>query len=288
MPPADDAINCPVCTSTTREYCTKQRAGKSWLIRQCSACGHGFVANRPTLEELSEYYGGMQSSQPRIRPTTVALERRSDCRAIAQRVAALTNERGRTLDIGAGGGGFSYHLAQQGFGPVVLNDMDPQSEAVTSLIPRSEFRAGAFEDIDDPGPFSAIIMSQVLEHALDPLDWLRRSRALLSERGVLAIAVPNFRGLYHIFGTRDPFLIPPSHLNYFTPKSLGLALEQCGLEPMKMESRSEMTVGTGRENSAVSMKRRVIGRAWNTVSWMLNPTRFGIILCAFARPRSPA
>ena len=63
-------------------------------------------------------------------------------------------------------------------------------------------------------------MSHVLEHSLQPLDWLKHAWKLLSDDGILAIALPNFGGVYRFLGERDPWIIPPVHLQFFTPRSL--------------------------------------------------------------------
>src|SRR5205807_7246343 len=112
-------------------------------------------------------------------------------------------------------------------------------------------------ELPDRGPFAAIGMSQVLEHALDPMGWLRHARQLLIPGGVLVIAVPNFSGVYRLLGKRDPFLMPPIHLNYFTPKSLRLAFEAAGLSTVVMQSRSLMAMRNG--TGARSMIRRMAG-----------------------------
>lgn len=70
----------------------------------------------------------------------------------------------------------------------------------------------------DRGPFSAIVMSQV-----SSTRWTRWTGSnvpprVLSPKGVLAVAVPNFGGIYSFLGARDPFLIPPVHLNFFYTK----------------------------------------------------------------------
>ena len=72
-------------------------------------------------------------------------------------------------------------------------------------------------------------MSHVLEHSLRPLDWLAHAAKLLSPDGILAIAIPNFGGIYRFLGERDPWIIPPVHLQFFTPRSLRRALESSGL-----------------------------------------------------------
>src|SRR6185436_16557697 len=132
---------------------------------------------------------------------------------------------------------------------------DPRARCAVERVPGSTFYACTFEDLTDPGPYDAIVMSHVLEHALDPAAWLGRARALLAPGGVLAIALPNFGGVYRLLGSRDPFIIPPVHLNYFTARSLGLALRAAGLEPTWTGSCS--TVNTGDPTRLLRRVRRL-------------------------------
>lgn len=276
---------CPICGSPTRAFCRRRTSGRDWQVDQCRRCGHGFVSNRPTLEELVAIYGEDGEEPPEMPLTEDDLRRARDCGDLARCIAAVTDERGTTLDIGCGGGGFSYHLAQLGFKPNVLNDLSPAGGRAVKYLPDAEFHQCAFEELDHPGPFSVIVMSQVLEHTLDPADWLERSRRLLSPGGVLAIAVPNFAGVYHLLGARDPFIIPPRHLNYFTPRSLRLAMEQAGLEVMTMDSRSRIKISGHYRPRGIAM-RRVIANVWNAASGVLDRTARGVILRAYARPRA--
>lgn len=250
-------------------------------MHRCKTCGHGFVSNRPDLASLTDANADASTTQSLGSFRREAYETCNDARDVVNTISRYAALRGRSLDIGAGSGTFSYFLSKIGFHPTLL-DLDPRVAQATQVIPHSEFRLGTFETFEDPGPFAAILMSQVLEHALDPKLWLARSRELLAPSGLLAIAVPNFGGVYRILGTRDPFLIPPVHVNFFTPCSLRLAIEGSGLRLLRMESRSGVSVGTGLRGNVRKM--------WNAGSRLvLDRTVRGIVLLAFARkePEQP-
>jgi len=269
--PSSDA--CPICGGATRPGYTIAALGRDWHIRSCARCGHGFVANRPNPSELAEFYKShpeqLGSSHPAPTPPPSALQ-------IAGAIASLTSLRGRSLDVGCGSGDFSVALQQQGFTPT-LTDWSPEVLKLQPHFPRGKCYHCAFEDLQDKGPYDAILMSQVLEHALDPLDWLRRARDLLSPGGVLAVALPNFAGVYRLLGRRDPFLIPPFHLNYFSPASLRRGFESAGLSPVRMRSSSELCTDN------LTDPRRLIRATLNTLSRPLDLTARGIVLRGYAR-----
>ena len=267
---------CPVCGSGSVPYCEKAAYESVWAINRCRSCGHGFVVNRPSLEALGRIYSGDESHHPTGGGGAPPPDHKL---GLIERLVRLSHDRGDSLDVGSGNGEFSIQLAKHGYRPVLI-DLDPR-QAMARHVPNSEFHLAVFETFTYPRPFSAIVMSQVLEHALDPLKWLRHARELLGEKGVLAVALPNFGGLYRLLGRRDPMLIPPLHLNYFTPRSLRLAFEAAGLTPVAFDSSSHVV--TSRSDRTFSLKRRVIARIWNAGSGVFDRTARGITLHGYAR-----
>ena len=142
----------------------------------------------------------------------------------------LRRAPGQLLDIGAGRGDFSLAARQQG---LAVTALEVQRDEIISLraIDGVEVIPAIFEDFAAlPGAFDYIVMSQVLEHAADPRGFVAKAAALLSAGGVLAIALPNFDSVWRrLAGTRDPYFIPPEHLNHFNRRSLRRVCEQCGL-----------------------------------------------------------
>jgi 2-polyprenyl-3-methyl-5-hydroxy-6-metoxy-1,4-benzoquinol methylase len=262
--------HCPICDGSTAHHCRKG----SFEIRRCTICGHGFVANRPTLA-VSVQANADESTRHHLGDFTIeSYVRHRDARSLAATAARFARLRGDALDIGSGDGSFSYHLFRRGFRPVML-DLDPRAAQACRHMPGSRFYRETFESFTPGGTFAAIVMSQVLEHAEDPMAWLAKARSLLADGGVLAVALPNFAGIYRLRGASDPFLIPPVHLNFFTPSSLVRAMQKCGLRLLKLHTVSGVSL-PGRPG---------LQRMLNGMLLPLNATRCGIMLRAFATPR---
>ena len=79
------AVSCPICTGESRTYCAKHSHGHDWEIRECPACGHGFVSNRPDLGLLREIYAS-EKHQEMPEQTEEALRGAIDARRIAARI----------------------------------------------------------------------------------------------------------------------------------------------------------------------------------------------------------
>jgi 2-polyprenyl-3-methyl-5-hydroxy-6-metoxy-1,4-benzoquinol methylase len=271
---------CPICNCKVDIVTTKESYGRIWTIRRCLDCGHGFVEDRPTHGFLSEIYSN-DSSHHAMSDTHSRLKKPSRVHdRTTAKICSLTRGRGFSLDIGSGSAIRSLSLHKHGFSPVMI-DLDPRARRAANRVPNGIFQYCSFEDFMCDKPFSVILMSHVLEHALYPIQWLDRARQMLSQQGVLAVLLPNFTGVYRLLGSHDPFLLPPVHLNFFSPRSLKLAFQMAGLRPVAFETRSY--VPTQHQIRKFSMFRKVMGHAWNLLSKPLDFTPWGIILHGYAK-----
>jgi SAM-dependent methyltransferase len=275
-------MSCPICGSPAKAYCHKRAVERDWEVAKCVSCGHGFVVNRPDLSLLKDLYAAQAAVAPgHTHESSVEyFDSRPDS---ARDIVRLTHLRGRSLDVGSGDGTISYHLKKHGFRPLMI-DVSEWARRQASCVPGGSYRMAAFEDLDDPGPFDVIVMSQVLEHALEPVQWLNKASRLLAPGGVLAVGVPNFGGVYRVLGDRDPFIAPPFHLNYFTPDSIRIAFERAGLQARRISYASRVNVAA--RPGWMSRAKRVLGNAWNlTAAPLADAAHKGILLLAYAAPR---
>ena len=282
LPHAIADVPCPICSGKSRHFVTKRAQGIDWHIHTCKRCGHGFVSNRPSAEYLRLYYGSNRNSHAHSdaspTPAAASLGWKPAVAALRQAGAPLS---GFTLDVGAGYGGLAYALSQAGYKPVLL-DLSAEVLSLAASIPNASGACCSFEDFTWSSPLSIITMSQVLEHAIDPVAWLTHARRLMRPDGVMLVAVPNFGGVYRLLGRRDPFICPPEHLNFFTVASLTRAVQASGftVRSVRTDSRVVLTHHAKRFSSL----RLVAGGLWNLGSRVLNRTPFGIITTVFAKP----
>jgi len=94
-------------------------------------------------------------------------------------------------------------------------------------------RAGDFATLSYDRTFDAITLWDVVAHLREPGNLLRRARRLLSPSGRLVVKVPAFGWLSFppiaVWGRlAGTVLGAPSHIQYFTPRSLSALLETCG------------------------------------------------------------
>jgi SAM-dependent methyltransferase len=220
-----------------------------YAMSRCRSCGYASVEERPSIAELVAMYervGGV-GVEPGDYTLDQALdeERRYpnstlDAERIVRRCAELTPP-GRFLDVGCGQGFFSLAARRAGFDIDPIEFAPPERRVATQLLEVAPDPV-TFEDLDRPPcSYRAILMSQVLEHAHDPVAWVEKAARLLAPGGVLAVAVPNFNSIFRrVLQSRDPYVIPPFHLNYFTSTSLRLLMQRFGITFLGGETVSKL------------------------------------------------
>ena len=92
--------------------------------------------------------------------------------------------------------------------------------------------------------FDFVAAHSVLEHLSDPVEVLKKLYDQANPGAAVFLSVPNFESF---FSKQDlwshPFYAYPDHLNYFTAKSLSLAMSLAGFEVIKIEAVTPPWVG---------------------------------------------
>ena len=79
------------------------------------------------------------------------------------------------------------------------------------------------------GLFDVITSFEVVEHLVDPATELSNFLRLLRPGGILYVTTPNFSSISRTLSGRNWNVVRyPEHLNYFTPRTLKLALASAG------------------------------------------------------------
>ena len=261
--------SCPVCKSSLGRWAVKKYLNDTYTIDRCSGCGYAFVNPRPSIEFLKAHYrtcGHGASLNPRSLEAVLAAETADPNSTIdAKRMIATVREMLADqytmswgfLDVGSGYGFFSREAVSKGF-HVVAIDLAENEREVSKSISGIDPISTSFEDLTlDPSSMSVVLMSQVLEHALDVEAWVAKAWHLLERGGILAIALPNFGSLQRILlQEKEPYICPPDHLNYFSPHALRKLLEKRGFVVEKIQHISRVP------RSAIMRRVPRVAAAW--------------------------
>lgn len=125
--------------------------------------------------------------------------------------------------MGAGFGPFSRAALKKGF-HVSACEPNPNARNVFLKVSGFEPDACIFDReyaSRHEEKYDVVLLSQVLEHVVDPNEVARNIYAVLRENGLAAIAVPHFgSALSKIQGKNDMYISPPEHLTYFSKQGL--------------------------------------------------------------------
>lgn len=172
-------------------------------------------------------------------------------------VAALPPSiHAKILDIGCGDGGTGVLAFSEGK-CVVYCGVELLPAVADKARPRiSQVLVGDIENLElpwPPGTFDALILSEILEHLIDPWAALRKIRPLMKPGGLVFASSPNvahYRVITMLlrgdWSLTDVGVMDRTHLRWFTPKTYTAMFESCGY-----------TVDLVQEVSPLSKKARV-------------------------------
>jgi SAM-dependent methyltransferase len=278
---------CPVCQST--DYLpARRRAGLTF--GRCGQCGLAYV--QPLVEDDDPTVAGSQSIRTWDEYTRNMLAmhqtRSAAARPLARaRLEFYTRLMGRRptslLDVGCGDGAFYPAYRELGVDWAGL-DINPEVTTFTREqgLPVS---LGDFTRMPVERHFDVIFSSQVLEHCLNPHEYLAKARETLSPDGLLHLDVPNHNGLIPTLRKLNPwsahygFLQPPYHLLAYTHPALERLLESAGFEILVCSSADNCHPIFGQVRSGGLSAAQVLIRI---TGWLGR----GSLLVAVARPKN--
>lgn len=234
---------CRVCS---RELSAAEVSGiRDWeygfpgefAYRPCPGCGVRQLYPFPDLDDLREayridYHGHAEPGQKGLIYSLLfrTLERMEQTR-LRQLVAGGAS----VLDVGCGIGLFLEKL--RALGAANLAGIDFNEHAVQSVRAKGiACHQGTFLDFPaEPASFDVVVMSNYLEHTLNPGQELAQARRLLRPNGVLLGEMPNFRSIDRaIFGRYWGGNHVPRHTFQFTPSVVKSFLNQAGFSRVRL------------------------------------------------------
>lgn len=226
-----NTIPCPVCSGSSGEQLFRAW-GRSVL--RCRECGLLSVSPQPSEVELEEIYTGEYYRSWGIEEDPDAVEKMKLATffSILERIEGLT-EKGRLLDIGCAAGFSLTAAAKIGW---EAYGVELSSYSASMAVKRSgtdRVFCGKIDQASYPaGFFSAIMMTDLLEHVADPASFLAEVRRILAPHGVILIVTPDAGSLTcRAMGRRWPHF-KLEHLYYYDSRTLSRLLERHGFTPL--------------------------------------------------------
>lgn len=231
---------CLLCGTATRpvlEAVRDNRFGSpgEWTILRCGECGLEQTSPRPTGPELKTLYETYYNYGGESGTTYTGWREKLLMSPLYRLFLQLDGDvsfhleagSGRLLDVGCNEGRGLVLYRRNGFKPEGLELNSRAAEVARSrgfMVYESDIAA-----LQPALPFERIVLSNVLEHALDPKEMLGHISRLLVTGGEVWISLPNRRSaLRALFGRHWVNWHLPFHIVHFDSATLRRALTETG------------------------------------------------------------
>jgi cyclopropane fatty-acyl-phospholipid synthase-like methyltransferase len=187
------------------------------------------------MREYAEkhYRAGVYAEYTRARPLKIETFRR--------RLALIRGYQGsgKLLDLGCACGFMIEVALEAGYDAW---GVEFSEEAVKQAAPalRGRIRLGDINALP-AGEYDVITAFDILEHAQQPLDSLRRWAEMLRPGGLLVITSPDTDSIFRkLMGSRWPMLQPFQHTAMFSGVAMSGFLERAGLRMLEIRSAQKV------------------------------------------------
>lgn len=232
------APRCAACDGETES--AFEHHGYEFHRCRDRTCRHVFVHPVPTDAELMALYDAAESHIANSNSWTAANDYARDPEVIRRqisngRIAPLWRDASGSedrataiLDIGCSAGMFLRVLKDLGYVQLMGMDLSPTAAAFvrdTHGIPC----VATLDDVPDAA-FDIITCFAILEHVAEPAAFAHALARKLKPGGRLVALSPNYDSVYRrLVGRAWVWMIPPIHLQYFSPASFARTLRSSGL-----------------------------------------------------------
>lgn len=136
----------------------------------------------------------------------------------------------RVLEVGCGAGDLLRTLGERGYTGIGIDLSVEAVAAARQMVDPSRFKVERMEIDGIDEQFEVVIASEVLEHCLDDVAFLRRLRAKTARGGHLVLTVPAHMAKW---GPNDELC---GHVRRYEREELRTTLSQAGFEPLFVHS----------------------------------------------------
>jgi 2-polyprenyl-3-methyl-5-hydroxy-6-metoxy-1,4-benzoquinol methylase len=239
MSESNKPMNCPVCFSN-KVVCINKLidysvSGEVFELMECKDCTLRFTHPAPAQEKIGAYYQSSEyiSHTNEQKGMTGFLYRKVRKWTLQRKAALLIRlsqkKVGMHLDLGAGTGAFVHEMEKAGWNSVGFEPDEKARKMANRLYKAPVYPLEDFFRIAEGG-YDVITLWHALEHIHPLQETVHRLEKLLTAKGKLIVAVPNFssydaRYYKNYWAAYDV----PRHLYHFSPKSMRRLMEQHGL-----------------------------------------------------------
>lgn len=231
-------MHCPVCESINLQL--KFPLTKENKIYRCLNCTTQFLFPQLDDESLNKLYSesyykawglkGQEDNGPLKKMKIATFDLRLN-------LIQKYKPNGKILDVGCATGYFLEAAQKRGFECSGVEFSEYSSNIAKQKFGNSTIFHGTIEDCGfREKDFDVIAMSDLIEHVRNPLQTLKKAKALLKEDGIIMIITPNTDSLSNKLMKRRWTHYKPEHFFYFNKHSMNHLAHMLGLNLMYTEN----------------------------------------------------
>lgn len=209
---------------------TDSAYGSLWTFYKCKDCR--FVFSNPYVpeEDITAFYSQLEDREY----STEAEGRSKNFSTIFKRLSRLRDGQGKRdtqpaglLDIGAAGGIFLDMARRNGYH---IEGIEPSEFLVNEADERYGIKLfkGTVEEYQTDKKFSVITLLDIVEHLVNPDDFMNKVDRLIQENGILVVVTPDVGSLAARLAGKRWWHYRVAHINFFNIRSLRYLLEKHG------------------------------------------------------------
>ncbi len=231
--------SCPVCKSnqisemlSVKDYTV---SGELFKVLKCKSCTLLFTQDVAEQHEIGKYYASenyISHSDTQVGLVN-KLYHSVRKRTLQSKKNLIEKETGKSagniLDIGCGTGAFLHTMKTNGWDITGLEPDEAAGAKAKSLYAIEPQPSLNIFDLPN-NKYDAITMWHVLEHVHQLHEYVEQLKNMLTEKGKIFIAVPNYTSYdAQHYGQFWAAYDVPRHLYHFSPASIKNLVEQHGL-----------------------------------------------------------
>ncbi|MCC0178501.1 class I SAM-dependent methyltransferase [Waterburya agarophytonicola K14] len=250
----NNSLRCPICEARVFPKFTvpcdyrKPNNSQDYKIYWCSECDYGMTENRPSKEEVEDFYDlddyythnaatsdvneNKISFLDRLRIHLSYLFDQGEDLDPGEVDTLLKTNKPRMCEIGCGNGKNLIKFQASGY-DVFGIEPDPAARKMAQKI-TPNILSGTAEELPQGiknEKYDIVLMSHVLEHCIDINKVMSNVKEILNDGGVYIVEIPNCNSLgFQTYRGEWPWSDIPRHLNFFTGSSLDKIFKKHGFE----------------------------------------------------------
>lgn len=246
---------CPICNSTEKKEIGLPKTNtisakfinKEYKVMQCTNCQLYYIF--PQIDFSNSQWADLYNSEYFANQSNWLVKRRkkelSSRFNTAEELVKKNDNKLRYLDVGAGEGKGLLEALNRGWEAAGIDIVDNRLQ--DAKLPQIKFIKSNLIDSDLPeNHFDFIYVDSVVEHVLNPFEYLTKIKNLLRDGGIIYVGVPNEdclfnsvrRLAFNLTGKKNesekikPFETP-YHVIGFNTNSLQYFFDKIGLKVLK-------------------------------------------------------